>query len=175
MLIVASLFLVLAQKKALSDIDEQIQNTTEIIQKSLPQRTFAVENQYTNASMPVLNISGIDYCALLEVPAASVVLPIANVWNNAEITPERYSGSLYNGTMIIGGKGTEYQLEFVTQLDIGNKITIIDMYGNQFDYIIERIDRAKNVDIDNLSSKDYRFTIFAYITKEKNYVVVRCE
>jgi len=173
-LIAASLFLLLMQKKTLADMNTRIQSTTQLIQTSLPQRTSAVENQYTNTDMPVLNISGVDYCALLEVPDASVVLPVANVWNNAELTPERYYGSVYNGTMIIGGKGTENQLGFVTQLDLGNRITVVDMYGGQFNYIVERIDRAKSLDKESLSSADYQLTLFAYIAKEKKYVVVRC-
>ena len=76
--------------------------------------------------------------------------------------------------MIIGGKADKYQLGFVTQLDIGDKIAVIDMLGGQFNYTVERIDRAKTLDSEKLTSTDYSLTLFAYVAKEKKYVVVRC-
>lgn len=174
-LIAASLIILLMHKRALSIKSVLIQNTTQLIQESLPPRTQAVENQYTNIDMPVINILGKDYCALLEVPFASVVLPVANVWNSAEITPERYSGSVYDGSMIIGGNGEEYQLGFVSQLDFGNRITVVDMYGGQFNYTVQSIDRAKYLSKESLLSEEYRLTLFAYIAKEEKYIVVRCK
>ena len=174
LLVLASVGLILFNSNLASQQGADIPNITRKIQHLMPQPTAAVPDQYTQPEMPVCQIDGTDYCALLKVPILGITLPVADSWHSDGATPGRYSGSSYDSSMIIGGKADKYQLGFVTQLDIGDKIAVIDMLGGQFNYTVERIDRAKTLDSEKLTSTNCSLTLFAYVAKEKKYVVVRC-
>ena len=174
-LIAASVVLLVMNTRQTQSNQLYVQQVTAQIQQKMPHRTSAVAGQYTDAQMPVFETQSVDYCALLEVPTATAVFPVADSWQESALTPARYRGSVYDGTMIIGGSGAQQQLGFVTQLDLGDKITVVDMLGGEFNYTVSRIDRAIQLDDEKLTSTDSPLTIFCYIAKEKKYVVVRCD
>ena len=170
LLVTASLALLVVNSRQTAAHSAHIAQTAAALDARLPQRKAAVVGQYGDSEMPVRENEGTDYCALLEVPKTATLLPVANSWDNASLTPARYYGSAYDGTMVIGGSG----LGFVTQLDVGDTITVVDMLGGQFNCTVKRIDRAKDVDMEKLTSADSQLTVFCWIAKEKKYVVVRC-
>ena len=169
-LIAVSAFLLVFNQRKTTAFYAHTEQTLAQIQQLMPPRKAAVEGQYTDAAMPVCEIDGVDYCALLEVKKLGEMLPVADSWSSTDSASARYKGSAYDGTMIIGGKS----LGFVTQLDIGDKITVTDILGGEFSYNVEKIDRVKELTEEKLSSEDYQLTVFSYIAKEKKYVVVRC-
>ena len=171
---IASAVIVITNHKCISEMEVKTEKIASHIQQIMPQRQPAVLDQYIEADMPVYEIDGTDYCALLCIEKLGVMLPVAKNWNDEENVLARYMGSSYNGTLILGEKGSAWNLDSVTQLDIGDKITVVDMLGGEFNYTVERIDRAKSVMDDNLNSTEHQFTIFSYVEKEKKYVVVRC-
>ena len=169
-LIVAGVAFIVINQHQVTNLQTNTEQAVTQITQIMPPRTNAVAEQYSNTSMPVYEIDGVDYCAMLECKILNINLPVADSWADAQNSTARCSGSVYDGTMIIGGQG----LGFVIQLDLGDKISVVDMLGGEYSYTVEKIDRAKDVDMDKLSSTDYQLTIFSYITKEKKYVIVRC-
>ena len=169
-LIAASIALLITDKKQTTAMQTQTKQVVSQLQNIIPSRSAAIAGQYTVADMPVYEIDGVDYCALLEIASVSARLPIADSWNNADTATARFDGSIYDDSMIIGGQN----LGFVTQLDIGDKVTVVDMLGGEFNYTVDKIERANDVDMEKLSSTEHQLDIFAYIAKEKKYVVVRC-
>lgn len=170
--ICASMALLLVNHKKSEEMQAKTEHITAQIQQLIPNRQPAIPEQYSKMNMPVCEVEGSDYCALLCVQKLGIDLPVANIWGDVQITPTRYSGSVYDDIMIIGG--SEQHLGFVTQLDLGDKITVVDMLGGEFNYTVSKIDRANAIDEEKLDS-EHPLIIFTYKAKEKKYIIVRCE
>lgn len=144
------------------------------MEEILPERTPGTPGLYPDTGMPTLEIDGVDYVAMLEIPSAGVELPIANNWDGKKLShsPARFSGSAYNHTLIIGGADQSKQFAFCGQIDQGALVTVTDMTGAQFTYRVSRIDRGKHADAQWLSGAD--LTLFCRDTFSMNYIAVRC-
>lgn len=147
------------------------------IEVLLPERYAAVAEAYANPDMPVLQVKGIDFSALIEVPAFGVTLPVCSEWNTELLHdfPCRFSGSTYSNSLIIGGSDQYGQFDFFTQLDTGELIIITDMLGAEYTYTAERIERSKSADYSRLSSADYPLTLFVRDSYSMDYILVRCK
>ena len=68
-----------------------------------------VIGDYAHEEMPRLELSGRDYIGLIELPEYGVSLPVAADWDTGlfPFRPACYSGTLYSGTLVIGGSGGE--------------------------------------------------------------------
>ena len=117
----------------------------EIINNSLPDRNSISIDEYAGHDMPAIELDGTDYIGLIEVPRFSIQLPVQGDWENKDLAkgPCRFWGSIYNSNLIIGGENQQAQFEFCQQVDIGEKINIIDMRVNtiqiRYSYIVNRI------------------------------------
>lgn len=142
----------------------------------LPERTTGIPETASNATMPILQIDGVDYVALLEIPSFDVTLPVADKWQSDRLfrSPARFYGSAYADTLVIGGKDDSYQFSFCDKLDVGTVITVTDMTGTQFSYTVCRVDRSQNAESDWLADKDFDLTLFCRDTYSMEYVAVRC-
>ena len=165
--------IVLTNISAEKNLDAAVQ-TAEKIQQMLPPATAGLEDVYSSAEMAVFNVDGSDYAALIKTEKYGVMLPVKNVWNSRTLPecPQRFYGSCYSGDMVIGG--SDSQLGLVTKLDIGDKITVTDMLGAEFDYSVARIDRSKTAGSEKLINEEYCLTIFARDSKTSDYIIVRC-
>lgn len=144
--------------------------------KILPDRTSGVPGTYSDSAMPVLEINGADYVALLEIPAQGVVLPVSDQWNSMGLSnsPARFSGSVYDKSLVIGGVDHPKQFGFCDEIEHGVVITITDMTGAQFLYSVSRIDRAKHAETQWLQNEEYDLTLFCRSTYSMEYIAVRC-
>lgn len=144
------------------------------MEEILPERTPGTPGLYPDTGMPTLEIDGVDYVAMLEIPSAGVELPIANNWDGKKLSrsPARFSGSAYNHTLVIGGADQAKQFSFCGQIDQGALVTVTDMTGAQFTYRVSRIDRGKHAEAQWLSGAD--LTLFCRDTFSMNYIAVRC-
>ena len=144
--------------------------------KLLPDRTSGVPGAYSDSAMPVLEINGADYVALLEIPAQGVVLPVADQWNSMGLSnsPARFSGSAYDKSLVIGGVDHPKQFGFCDEIEHGVVITITDMTGAQFSYSVSHIDRAKHAEAQWLQNEEYDLTLFCRSTYSMEYIAVRC-
>lgn len=175
-LIVCSFFLMLA---FYFRVYINAKNRQEIISKlndSLPDRTLGTPGIYLNPTMPVLEIDGIDYVAILEIPAFFVKFPIANTWDSKLLSfyPARFYGSAYDGTLVIGGSDHPQQFYFCDKIENGTLVTVTDMTGSQFTYMVSGIDRAKHAESKWLTNTDYDLTIFCRDIYAMEYIAVRC-
>ena len=144
--------------------------------KLLPDRTPGVPGAYSDSVMPVLEINGADYVALLEIPAQGVVLPVSDQWNSMGLSnsPARFSGSAYDKSLVIGGVDHPKQFGFCDEIEHGVVITITDMTGVQFSYIVSRIDRSKHAQTQWLQNEEYDLTLFCRSAYSMEYIAVRC-
>ena len=156
---------------------EQTELVTSQLEQIIPGRFPAVEDEYEDAEMPVLQINGRDYVCLLEVPSYSIALPVQSEWmpNNLLINPCRYTGSPVDGTLILGGSSGKGQFDFCAQVDVGEKVTVTDMQGNCFEYSVKGIERWKELSAERLRTENLGLTLFTKESFSSSYIVVKCE
>ena len=142
----------------------------------LSEKTEGVPGTYSNPNMPVLEINGVDYVALIEIPSLNLSLPVADAWNSQKLynSPARFYGSCYDHSLVIGGADNSHQFSFCDKIDNGTVIIITDMTGTQFSYTVSRVDRSKSAESDWLISRDYDLTLFCRDALSMEYVAVRC-
>lgn len=129
-----------------------------------------------SGGMPVLQLGGQDYAALLEVPDFGVRLPVADQWNSQKLSrgPARFYGSAYDGTLVIGGADGAGQLDFCDRIGHDTQVIITDMTGARFSYHVTRIDRATHAESAWLASEEFDLTIFCRDAYTMEYIAVRC-
>lgn len=142
----------------------------------LPDRSTGIPEIYPNPNMPVLEINGVDYIAMLEIPSLNIILPVADKWNRDQLfkAPARFYGSSYDHTLVIGGGDYSHQFSFCDKIDNGTVITVTDMTGTQFSYTVTRVDRSQNAESRWLINSDYDLTLFCRDIYAMEYVAVRC-
>lgn len=142
----------------------------------LPTRTIGVKEDRSNKTMPAVTYNGQDYAALLSVPRFSVKLPVRAAWDKNAVNrvPCRFTGSVYDGTLIIGGVDAGGQFDFVPEIDIGDELTVTDMKGEVFTYTVSTVKHAKNAKAETLTDTGYDLTLFAKDKKTGDWLLVRC-
>ncbi len=155
-----------------NDIDPS--EAAERIEKLLPERSAGIAEERENAAMAAIEIDGIDFVGLLELPDRNIKLPVAASWGNSAFSfrPARYTGSVYDGTLIIGGENIEDNFDFVGSLDPGEEVVFTDMLGCEFHYTVEKISHSDNADTETLQSGSSTLTLF--VKKDSVYLIVRC-
>jgi len=156
-----------------------VKNCQEVVMemnKLLPDRTSGASGVYSDSVMPVLEINGADYVALLEIPAQGVVLPVSDQWNSMGLSnsPARFSGSAYDKSLVIGGVDHPRQFGFCDEIEHDAVLNITDMTGAQFSYIVSRIDRSKHAQTQWLQNEEYDLTLFCRSAYSMEYIAVRC-
>lgn len=156
---------------------KQMQRAVEEIQRILPPTTPGVTDQYSSMEMPTLQIHGKDYIGLIEIPAFGITLPIGSAWSSlrAGVCPCRFYGSVYDGSLVIGGTDGSGGFDFLERLQIGDAVEVTDMTGAQFRYRVSWIQRAKSADLDVLVREDSQLTLYARDQFSLEYVIVFCE
>ena len=157
--------------------DENAQNVADQIRSLLPPITPGSMEDRSDNSMPVLQLNGQDYLALLEVPSQNVCLPVAAGWdvNALSALPRHYFGSAYNNTLIIGGSDRAGQFDFCPKIDIGEAVTVTDMTGSRYTYRVTKIQRASSVDAARLTQGNPGLTLFAKDSSTFDYIILRCQ
>jgi len=175
-LIVFSLCCVIVVQLRQYDGAKNCQEVAMEMNKLLPDRTPGVPGVYSDSVMPVLEINGADYVALLEIPAQGVVLPVSNQWNSTGLSnsPARFSGSAYDKSLVIGGVDHPRQFGFCDEIEHDAVLNITDMTGAQFSYIVSRIDRSKHAQTQWLQNEEYDLTLFCRSAYSMEYIAVRC-
>lgn len=175
-LIVLSLCFAIVVQLQLHSGTKNCQKVVAEMNKLLPDRTPGILGMYSDSSMPVLEINGADYVALIEIPSIGIALPVADIWNSTKLSnsPVRFSGSVYDKGLVVGGADHPKQFGFCDEIEHGVVITITDMTGAQFSYSVSRIDRAKHAETQWLQNEEYDLTLFCRNTYSMEYIAVRC-
>lgn len=146
------------------------------LEEILPERTAGIPGMYPDSGMPVLQMDGEDYAALLEIPAFGLTLPVADGWDSNLLSrsPARFWGSAYDGTLIIGGADDPRQFGFCDKIQHGAQIVVTDMTGARFTYTVSEVNRAKHAETQWLMDGDSDLTLFCHDLYSMEYIAVRC-
>ena len=130
-----------------------------------------------NHEMPVRNIGGEDYIGVLEVPSLGLMLPVMSEWSypRLKIAPCRYTGSAYQGNLIIAAHNYRSHFGNLKELCEGDVVCFTDMDGNVFSYEVALLEILQPTDVDEMEGGDWDLTLFTCTVGGKSRVTVRCE
>lgn len=142
----------------------------------LPPLQPGIRDAYIDMTMPVLELDGTDYAALLDIPALGLTLPVADVWDKGAVRqqPCRFSGTVYDGSLIIGGSDRAGQFSCFDRMQPGNEVSVTDMTGTVFSYVVDRIDRASSASAAVLTAGESDLTLFVRDAYGLEYILLRC-
>ena len=146
------------------------------LKELLPPETIGAPEEYSDTDMPALELDGRDIIGLLTIQPTGTELPVAAEWNKKTLIsfPQRFSGSTYDSSLVIGGYDRKGQFDCLKTLDVGNEISVTDMTGAKFTYTVSDIKRKKSVEGDVLTNADSDLTLFVCDSETNEYIVVYC-
>ena len=139
------------------------------LEEMLPQRTQGDASHDPGGVMPVLELEGTDYVALLEVRGQRY--PVADSWPQAQ-TPARFAGTAYGEGLVIGGPSSQF--DFCGQVENGEKLLVSDMTGAVFAYTVVTTERASSAE-GRWLTEGYDLTLFCQDPYGMEYIAVRCK
>lgn len=159
-----------------SNMREDAIVAVEKIKASIPEIVERVPEERGNNMMPSLEVDGNNYVALLEVPQHKFELPVVSSWKlgDVEAAPCRYTGSIYDKTLIIGSSDEEGQMSFVEDMEIDDVIYLTDMSGGKYEYKVTAIQHSDKATDEKLKNGEFDLTIFVRSSGESKYLLVRC-
>lgn len=175
-LIAASLGLLLFLQVQTRQAQETNLRMVRTLESLLPEPWPGLAGAYSNTEMPILELEGEDLLALLEVPAYGVRLPVAAHWDKgtAACRPCRFWGSAYDQSLIVGGSDRPGQFDFFDRIETGAAVTVTDMTGCRFAYVVERVERSASAEAEILLAGDTDLTLFVRDARLGEYILLRC-
>lgn len=176
LLILCSLMTLLTTRFLAERARTEAARTALRISTIIPERTAGAMDTYSSMEMPVLQVGGKDYVALLSVPAFDVLLPVAANWDAGELIkqPCRFQGTVYNGSLVVGGFDQRGQLDFLDRIEPGMAITVTDMTGAEYRYQVDRVDRTEQAEAAVLAPETAGLILFVRDAYSLEYLIVRC-
>lgn len=126
--------------------------------------------------MPVKDVDGTNYVAMLNIPALDLELPVASVWNYSILraSPCRYVGSAYLNNMVIAAHNYDAHFGRLYTLSAGDSVFLTDMDGNIFCYEVAEITTLEATAVSEMTGSGYDLTLFTCTVGGYARVAVRC-
>ena len=126
--------------------------------------------------MPVREIDGIAYAALLEIPALELELPVLAEWSydNLRLGPCRYSGSVYQNDMVIAGHNYSTQFGALRTLSLGDRVFVTDMDGNRFVFEVAEFHTLAPEQVEEMTGSEWDLTLFTCTVGGATRLAVCC-
>lgn len=155
--------------------DVDVNKAIASIEKHLPTIVETVPQEKGNNIMPSMEIDGESYIALIEMDAYNFKMPVRSVYDEKAIkeVPCRYDGSVYNDSLVIASVDEEGQMDFINNVNTGDKLTVIDMNGERFTYKVVKIDNSNTISKEVLCDGGYDLTLFVEYSGYTDYLLVR--
>lgn len=153
---------------------EKLSYYADTLYEIIPTPYSAVVEERSNNVMPSLSIDGRDFIVLLEFFGYDSVFPVGAVWEDSFRYPCRYTGSIYDNSLIIGGTNQKGQFTFVKEISVGDRIFLTDMTGAKYSYTVADIKYSAAADNEILLDNNNDFTIFVKNMYAFEYIIIRC-
>ena len=146
------------------------------IEAVIPERTAGLKEERTENAMSVYQYDGLDYVGILELPRFEAIIPIFSYWNTdiVRFTACRFTGTPYDGSLVIGGTDAKDQFDFISKIDIGDEVSVTNVKGEVFHYKVAAVKHSATADDTDIINEKYDLTLFAKSKKTHDYIFVRC-
>ena len=111
-LLLASVVLLFVRQWNMHTSAQKANAYVSVIRQLIPEPLGAVPEARRDNTMSILSVDGTDFVGLLELPQYGSVLPVCADWGKPSQYPCRFSGSIYDGTMQIGGTSRKGSMIF---------------------------------------------------------------
>ena len=130
-----------------------------------------------NKEMPTIEIDGYLYIGTIYFPTLDIELPVMSTWSyeQLQIAPCRYEGSVYNGTAVIAAHNFDSHFGRLNKLDIGDEVVFKDVEGNMIPFNVAVKEVLAPFDVDSMVDSDYDLTLFTCTIGGAYRVTIRCE
>ena len=174
-LLAAAAVTLFAWQSGMRNSARQTAACVQTLRELLPEVQGAIREERTDPSMPVLSLNGTDYVGILELPGHASALPVCAEWGHLYKQPCRFGGSIYDGTMQIGGTSQKGQYAFYRDISVGDAVYFTDMTGNRYAYTVKDIRYGKRTDQAALTQEDAALVLFIKNIYAFEYVMVYCD
>lgn len=145
-----------------------------------PEKQAAEEEELTEEEvyleMPVKEMDGVEYAAVLSIPSLSLELPVRNEWSYSGLqsSPCRYTGSAFMNDLVICAHNYSQHFGRLKDLEIGSDVLLVDMEGNLFQYRVALIETIMPTDVEKMTDSEYDLSLFTCTLGGQTRVTVRC-
>ena len=160
-----------AEKSARENAREIVAQMREVI----PPVKNGEDDGREDVRMPVLELNGEDFAGIIELPLYKAELPVCASWDKGDVKkyPCRYTGSVYDGSLVIGGVGGAGQFGFMENVTRGDEVYLTDTVGARFAYEVTEVTVYGELDADALAG-DGDLVLFCTEKTGGGYVVAVC-
>ena len=172
-LVAAAAFIFMHYHTSHKKMSEVRAAVTEKMEDILSEREAGIIDKEDERDMPVIEIDGNDYIGILEIDELDIKLSVGAVWEGADTyRPARYSGNIYNGTLVIGGTDDNDCFGFAGSLETGERVVFTDVTGTSFEFNVTKITHADDINEDTLISQDDALVLF--VKSGGKFLIVHC-
>lgn len=127
--------------------------------------------------MPELEIDGVKYIGILEIPALGLELPVISSWSYPalNIAPCRYVGSAYTDDLVIAAHNYSSHFAGLKELQPGCAVIFTDSDGNRFEYEVVLTETLQPDHVEEMKSGGWDLSLFTCTIGGQYRVTVRCE
>lgn len=127
--------------------------------------------------MPAVEIDGNQYIGTLSIPALGLLLPVMSDWSDGglKLSPCRYSGSAYQGDLIVAAHNYPGHFGRLKELAAGDGIVLTDTDGNRFHYTVTETAQLDGDAVGEMKTGEWDLTLFTCTADGKSRVAVRCK
>ena len=149
----------------------------ETVYSLIPEVRSGTFDDRVDVDMPSLEVDGEDYVGIIEIPMLEVHLPIRARWDSGKVSrsPCRFAGSIYDGSLIVGGSDHEDQFDFAKTISIGDAVFVTDMTGSRYTYKVTWVELTDDVSAENLASREADLVLFVRDSYSLEYAVITCD
>lgn len=129
-----------------------------------------------SSEMPTVYVDSLPYIGTVCIPAIGIKLPVINEWSlaGAKIAPCRYTGSIYDGSLIIAGHNFSSHFGFISSLKAGDEVYFTDIKGNKYVFSVLKTEIIEKKDVNRMVSGKWDLTLFTCTIGGKQRITVRC-
>lgn len=169
----------IGSRKRAQDISDRIK--TEIVSNSRDSIIYQIppadeSDDLTNE--PSLNLDGIEWLGLLEIPSLGIELPVSCECSYDYMKSGlcRYDGTVLGGDMIVCGHNYKSFLENLSDIQEGDAVYFTDCSGRTYEYAVSEVNLIGGWERDKLfdDSDDWQLTLFTCNYSGYSRYVVRC-
>lgn len=173
-LVVLSVLLITVYQIIFYKSAQKNQMYVDIISKSIPPVCDEIAETRIENTMPSFEVDGEDFVAVIEFSVNGIRLPVGNSWNKKNYYPCRYSGSVYDSSLIVGSVNRRGQFDFVKEVSVGDTVYITDMTGGRYSYNVSNIEYEDHADNDILNLNGADLVIFVKNLYAFEYIIIYC-